>query len=158
MRIQDILSSSELKNSSAMELYRYTGTRHSVHTDFIKYLDISLSDLHPLTEVEYSELMDFDGYSSTIEANSSDGYTEEEFKENYPNGVLVIVLSHNTNEILLKNQFNPTAKEPNTSEPLYFVCENGWLHYGKYDGDEFYTDDYVYYSPSEVVEWRYYYQ
>lgn len=69
----------------AVEVYRFTGKRHSVHTDFIEELEDYSED----AEVQTHELMDEDEYNSTIFANCSNRFTNIYEKSDK---VLVIVI------------------------------------------------------------------
>lgn len=70
---------------SAVEVYKFTGKRHSIHTDFIEEVDSYSDD----AEVQTSQIMDEDEYNSTIFANCSNKFTDIYKKSNK---VLVIVI------------------------------------------------------------------
>ena len=69
----------------AVEVYKFTGKRHSIHTDFIEEVD-GYSDE---SEVQNHQLMDEDEYNSTIFANCSNKFTDIYAKTDK---VLVIVI------------------------------------------------------------------
>lgn len=89
--VKEFIKSNSIKN---IELYQFNSTRKSVHTDFLKYVDEDINSLDDDTSVYYYEMMNFFDYTSSIEANCSNSFTEEEFDENYPDGLLVIVLDY----------------------------------------------------------------
>ena len=55
----------------AVEVYKFTGKRHSIHTDFIEEVDSYSED----AEVQTHQLMDEEEYNSTIFANCSNKFT-----------------------------------------------------------------------------------
>lgn len=70
---------------AAVEVYKFTGKRHSIHTDFIEEVDDYSDD----AEVQTSQLMDEDEYNSTIFANCSNKFNDIYKKSDK---VLVIVI------------------------------------------------------------------
>ena len=70
---------------NAVEVYKFTGKRHSIHTDFIEEVDGYSDD----AEVQTSQLMDEEEYNSTIFANCSNRFTDIYEKSDK---VLVIVI------------------------------------------------------------------
>ena len=69
----------------AVEVYKFTGKRHSIHTDFIEEVEDYSED----AEVQTHQLMDEDEYNSTIFANCSNQFTDIYDKSDK---VLVIVI------------------------------------------------------------------
>lgn len=69
----------------SVEVYKFTGKRHSIHTDFIEEVD-GCSDE---SEVQTHQLMDDNEYNSTIFANGSNKFTDIYAKTDK---VLVIVI------------------------------------------------------------------
>lgn len=69
----------------AVEVYKFTGKRHSIHTDFIEEVEDYSED----AEVQTHQLMDEEEYNSTIFANCSIKFTDIYEKTDK---VLVIVI------------------------------------------------------------------
>lgn len=69
----------------AVEVYKFTGNRHSIHTDFIEEVDSYSED----AEVQTHQLMDEEEYNSTIFANCSNRFADIYEKSDK---VLVIVI------------------------------------------------------------------
>lgn len=57
---------------NAVEIYKFTNKRHSIHTDFIE----EVNDYADEMEVLAYQLMDEDEYNSTIFANCSNRFTD----------------------------------------------------------------------------------
>lgn len=75
-----------------VETYAFTGSKQSIHTDSLTYLDTSLGAINDYIASKHQILMDFEEYNNTIQANGSGyGFTEQEFNDYYPKGVLVVV-------------------------------------------------------------------
>ena len=70
---------------SAVEVYKFNGKRHSIHTDFIEEVD----GCNDEAEVQTHQLMDEEEYNSTIFANCSNKFTDIYEKTDK---VLVIVI------------------------------------------------------------------
>ena len=69
----------------AVEVYKFTGKRHSIHTDFIEELDSYSEE----SEVQTHQLMDEEEYNSTIFANCSGKFADIYDKNDK---VLVVVI------------------------------------------------------------------
>lgn len=69
----------------AVEVYKFTGKRHSIHTDFIEEVDSYSED----AEVQTHQLMDEEEYNSTIFAICSNRFADIYEKSDK---VLVIVI------------------------------------------------------------------
>lgn len=93
MLLRDYLKK-EINQAVDIEIYKYRGKRHDIHTDFVDYIDKSVNDIDidSLDDLDF-ELMDQERYNNTIMANCSD-YMDFEYLYGDPEAkVLVIVLS-----------------------------------------------------------------
>lgn len=90
--IQFIKEFVDANDVDAVEFYRFNSPRKSIHTDYVVFDGFDLLAYDDETKVELFELMDYESYSNSIEANTAPTFSESEFKEMYPNGILVVIL------------------------------------------------------------------
>ena len=101
MTIRELLEEKYIKGHyDDYEIYKYTGKKHSIHTDSVKFL-YSLNWYNegdfPYLDLEVCDyrLMNEEEYNNTIEANSCDVADFETWYGNKDAVVLVIILNEN---------------------------------------------------------------
>lgn len=86
------------KNVENVEVYKFNSIKKSVHTDYVDFIGFSTAGFDDDTPVDSYTLMDYEEYNATIEANDSGSFNENEFNQEYPNGILVVVLPYQTKD------------------------------------------------------------
>lgn len=77
-----------------IEVYKFNSIKKSVHTDSLDFIGFDLTGIGRNQPVHTYRLMDYDEYSSTVEANGEPAFNEEDYNKKYPNGILIVVLDN----------------------------------------------------------------
>lgn len=94
-KITELLAE-ELNKCQDIEVYRYTGKNHDIHTDFIESLDVNINDLkvESINDIDF-QLMDEDDYNNSILANSCTAADFDDWYGDKDAKILVIILKNN---------------------------------------------------------------
>ncbi len=93
MTVKELIKEKYTDEIADLEVYAFTGKRHSIHSDFIHNLDeVFASESYEDFEVAAWEIMDEERYKNTIVANSTEEASFSTWYNDKNAKVLVIVI------------------------------------------------------------------